>query len=226
MNRRYQMNFEVGVPVARAWEAFTDPDELSRLLAPPPEGAVEQIPYTQKVLEVDPMRLLRWSQEADHLADRAEFTVVFEATTDGTQLTITRDSFGEGEEAEVFSVSNGLGWEHGFRDLVLYLETGQIVKRHYFGASKSCTGMLYAERDWGVEVLRVNAGSFAEQVGLARGDRLVRFGDVPIYVREDIWLLLAEHGPGVRFDVEFIRNGEQRSGVGELSDLSFREIGE
>ena len=118
MNRRYQMNFEVGVPVARAWEAFTDPDELSRLLAPPPpEGAAEQSPYTQKVLEVDPMRLLRWSQEADHLADRAEFTVVFEATTDGTRLTITRDSFGEGEAAEVFSVSNGLGWEHGFRDL-------------------------------------------------------------------------------------------------------------
>ena len=163
MNRRYQMNFEVGVPVARAWEAFTDREEVARLLSPP-EGTAEQSPHTQEVLGVGPMRLLRWSQVGEQLADRAEFTVVFEAVTGGTRLTITRDSFGEGEDAEVYSVSNGLGWEHGFRDLVLYLETGQIVKRHYFGASKSCTGMLYTERDWGVEVLRVSAGSFADQV--------------------------------------------------------------
>jgi len=48
MNRRYQMNFEVGVPVARAWEAFTDPDELSRLLAPPPREQRNRVPTPRR----------------------------------------------------------------------------------------------------------------------------------------------------------------------------------
>jgi hypothetical protein len=44
------------------------------------------------------MRHVRWSQTGEELADRAEFTVVFEAVTGGTRLPITRDSSGEGEE--------------------------------------------------------------------------------------------------------------------------------
>jgi uncharacterized protein YndB with AHSA1/START domain len=227
MSGSYRCSFQVAVPVERLWQAFTDPGERARLFAPPEHANGPAGPHqSQKVLEVQPMELLKWSQEGEGLADRAEFTVLFEATDAGSRFTVIRDSFGEGEEADVFAESNGLGWSHGFRDLALYLETGQIVKRHDYGVSKSCTAMVYAERDWGVEVRRVGPGGFAAEAGLQPGDRLVRIGEVPIYTREDIWLLVTEHEAGREFSVEFIRDGQVLSGKGRLSALEMRMVGE
>ncbi len=227
MSGSFRCAFQVAVPVERVWQAFTDPGERARLFAPPEDANAPTGPdHSQKVLDVQPMQLLKWSQEGEGLADRAEFTVLFEACDEGSRFTVIRESFGEGEEADVFAESNGLGWSHGFRDLALYLETGQLVKRHYSGVSKSCTAMVYAERDWGVEVRRVSATGFAAEVGLEPGDRLVRMGGVPIYTREDIWLLVTEHEAGHEFRVEFIREGRSLSGTGCLSPLELRMVGE
>jgi hypothetical protein len=44
MERRYQMNFEAGVLVARAWESLTDPAEVARLLALPEDAAEQSAP--------------------------------------------------------------------------------------------------------------------------------------------------------------------------------------
>ena len=226
MSGSYRAAFEVKAPLDRLWRAFTDPGERARLFAPPEHAKEDSAPYTQKVLEVQHLELLKWSQEDEHLADRAEFTVLFEATEQGSRFTVIRESFGEGEEANIFAESNGLGWSHGFRDLVLYLETGQIVKRHYYGVSASCTAMLYAERDWGIEVRKVQPGGFADQAGLQPDDRLVRLAGVPIYTREDVWLLVTEHEPGKEIEVDFIRGEKLMSGKGRLSDLEMRMVGE
>lgn len=226
MSGTYRCSFEVDASVERVWRAFTDPEEQARLFTPP-EGAPEPPgEITTKLLEAEPQRRLKWSQEAAHLADRGEFTVEIEPTETGARFTVTRESFGEGEDADVFGESNGLGWEHGFRDLAFYLETGQILQRHYYGCSKSCTGMVFRERSWGIEVCRVSPGSFAEEAGLVRGDRLVRLAGVPIYTREDIWLLNIEHAPGTECEVEFVRDGERHTRTGRFSELGLRVVGE
>jgi uncharacterized protein YndB with AHSA1/START domain len=225
MSGKWQRTFEVSVPVERLWRAFTE--EHARLFTPPegaapdPNGAV-----LPKVLEVQPLRLLRWEQDGGSLPERAEFTVVFESRDGGSCFTVTRCGFGEGEDADVFSESNALGWELGFMDLVLYLETGQVVHRHYYGAIASCTATVYARRDWGLEVLRAVPGGFGAEVGLQRGDRLVRLGGAAAYTRRDVWLLLEEHAPGTALEVEYLRGGERRRAVGRLSPLSLRTVGE
>ncbi len=225
MSGKWQRTFEVSVPVERVWRAFTDPEERARLAAP--AGArPDPNPGEPKLLEVVPMQRLRWAQEVATLPERAEFTVVFESTEHGSRFTVTRYGFGEGEDADVFSESNGLGFEHGFRDLVFYLETGQVPHRHYFGCSRSCTGMTYAERDWGVEVLRVSPGGFGAQAGLARGDRLLRVGGAPIYTRADLWLLNVEHASGRELEVEFVRGRERMRGSGRLSPTEASAVGE
>jgi uncharacterized protein YndB with AHSA1/START domain len=226
MSGKWERTFEVSVPVERVWRAFTDPAEQVRLAAPPGAPPDPNARLERKVLEVVPMRRLRWAQEGGTLPERSEFTVVFESREHGARFTVTRVGFSEGEDADVFSESNGLGFEQGFRDLVLYLETGVVPHRHYFGCSASCTGMVYAERAWGVVVLRVTPGSFAAEVGLERGDRLLRIGRAPIYCRADVWLLTTEHDPGTELEVEFVRRGEHRRGSGRLSALGARVVGE
>jgi uncharacterized protein YndB with AHSA1/START domain len=227
MSGRWQRTFEVSAPVERVWRAFTDPEERAKLVTPtksaPPDPNASLAP---EVLEVQPLKLLRWAQHGGSLPERAEFTVVLESKDGGSRFTVTRIGFGESEDADVFSEANALGWECGFMDLVLYLETAQIVQRHYFGSIESVTGMAYRERDWGLEVLRVGPGTFAAEVGLARGDRLVRIGAAPVYERSDLLVLLAEHSPGTLLEVEFIRGRERRRGAGRLSRFEARAVGE
>jgi uncharacterized protein YndB with AHSA1/START domain len=222
---KWQRTFEVSVPVERLWRAFTeDPAKLRT----PPEGAPpdpnRSVPL--KMLEVQPLRLLRWEQQGGTLPEHMEFTVVFESTDRGSRFTVTRCGFGEGEDADVFSESNALGWTHGLMDLVLYLETGQVVQRHYYGANQSSSATTYRERDWGLEVLSVLPGGFGAEVGLQRGDRLLRIAGVPVYTRAEAWALLAEHAPGTELEVEFIRGGERRLGSGRLSSPALRAVGE
>lgn len=229
MSGRWQRTFEVSVPVERVWRAFTE--DAARLRSQPagatpdPNAGVAPL-----VLEVQPLKLLRWEQSGGTLPDRAEFTVVFESTDRGSRFTVTRCGFGEGEDADVFAESNALGWQAGFMDLVLLLETGvTAAKRHFFGVSKSCTGALCAERDWGLEVLKVLPGTFAERAGLARGDRLVRLAGVGLYSRANLWTLMEEHAPGTPLEVEFIRAGELRRATAPLSSFAspqLRAVGE
>lgn len=231
MSGKWERTFEIAVPVERVWHAFTDPEELRRFLSPP-EDAVDDRPDRpepgegMRVLEMEPMRLLRWSQERSDLPERAEFTVVFESKEGGSRITVTRCGFGEGEDADVFSEANALGWEHGFMDLVLYLETGQLVKRHYDGCNLCSTGVMYAETDFGIEVRDVRAGTFGAEVGLESGDRLVRIGGGPVYTRSDLWQLCSAREPGTELEVEFVRGRELRRGRGRLSEVAVRAVGE
>jgi uncharacterized protein YndB with AHSA1/START domain len=216
MTSVWTKTFEVSVPIERLWKAFTEEGEQRRRQ---PENASRKDPNGSSkvhVLEIEPLKLLRWTQDQGTMPERAEFTVVFESTDGGSRFTVTRCGFGEGEDADVFGESNARGWEHGFMDLVLSLETGVPVRRHYYGVSKSATGAMLAQREWGLEVLKVSPKSFAAEVGLQHGDRLVRMGGAAVYSRANVWMLMEEHAPGTWLDVEYVRGRELCRGRGRL----------
>lgn len=229
MSGKWEKTFEIAVPVERVWEAVTNRETLQVLLSPP-EGANPPIPYEadagMEVLEAVPLKKLRWSIERPGAVEKAEFTLTFEDRESGSAITVTRFGFGEGEDADIFSKSNGLGWEHGFRDLIMYLETGQMVKRHYDGCTKSCLGMSYVETVAGVQVCRVGETGVGAEAGLQRGDRIVRLSGLPIYNRQDIWLLNGLHEPGDEVEVEFIRGRELMRAAGRAGPISERLVGE
>lgn len=221
MNRKWQRTFEVSVPVERVWNAFTQNRRSARPGARPDPNAAVKL----EVLEAQPMKLLRWAQEGGSLPGRYEMTAVFESTDTGSRFMITRFGFGEGEDADVFDESNALGWEGGFMDLVFELETGVSVDRHYYGAYDTCTGVMYAQRDWGLEVLNVLPGTYGAEAGLARGDRLVRLGGAAMFLRTNVWTMLEAHAPGDRLDVEFVRGNELKRGSGRLSSQRVAGMG-
>lgn len=228
MSGRWQRTFEIAVPLDTVWEAFTDPEYRRKLFAPPQRARDPGHDGQEgmRVLEVEDRRLLRWEQARGDLPERSEYTVTFEERERGSRITVTRTGFGEGDVADIFSESNALGWEHGFMDLVFALETGQLVKRHYFGSGRSRMGMVYAERDWGIEVHDVVKDGFGDECGLARGDRLVSVGDAPVFKRSDVWMLNAIHEPGTELEVRYVRDGELRTGRGRTSSFDFWAVGE
>ena len=228
MSGKWQRTFEIAAPIERVWQAFTDPDELRKIYSPRPglEAAPEEPARGVRVLEIKPLEKLRFAQDRDDLPEKSEFEVIFESAENGSRIHVTRCGFGEGELADIFSESNALGWEHGFMDLVLYLETSQLVKRHYYGAGPSRMGMAYADTDSGLVVRQVLDGSFATDAGLLPGDKLVRIGGAAVYQRSDVWMINALFNPGTELEVEFIRDSELRVGSGKLSTQEIWGVGE
>jgi uncharacterized protein YndB with AHSA1/START domain len=226
MSGKWERTFEIAVPVERVWQAMTNREELKVLFSPPPGKGIDDGEVRLEIVETIPLKKLRWTQERDGLPEKAEFTVVFESREIGSAITITRYGFGEGEDADIFSESNGLGWEQGFRDLVLYLETGHLVKRHYNGCTLSAMGMSYEETPGGIRVCRVGKRGLGAEAGLLRGDRIVRIGGVPVYSRSDMWLLASLHPEGTELDVEFVRGRELLHARGRTCALASRLVGE
>jgi uncharacterized protein YndB with AHSA1/START domain len=229
MSGTWERTFEVAAPVERVWRAFTDPDELE-VLFDRPDDAPEVDTYDgregMQVLEVVDGKLLRWTQQRADLPERAEFTVVFESTDHGSRIHVTRSGFGEGSDADIFNEANALGWLHGLMDLIAYIETGQVVRRHYDGCVPSSTGMVYRETDAGLRVEHVEPGTFAADAGLRPGDLLVRLGGTAVFTRSDVWAINGLVPPGTDVEVDFIRDGERRSATARLSPVALRALGE
>jgi len=225
MNKR-EATFDVSVPVERVWKAFTE--ETEKLTAPPENRRSEtrQLKRELKLLEAVPHERLRWEQIGPELPERAEFTVVFESTETGSRFTVTRAGFGEGELAEIFGDAHWLGTSEGMMDLVLYLETGNLVKRHYDGCTFSSTGLIYIERSWGLEVRGVKRDTFGEQARMQIGDRLLSLGGTQVYKRADMWALASTHRPGTELEIDFIRDQTRMQATGKLSAAADRAIGE
>jgi uncharacterized protein YndB with AHSA1/START domain len=230
MSGTWERTFEVAAPVERVWAAFADPAEQAKLFGRPddaPELDVVDSSSGLTVLEAVDGKLLRWSQERPDLPEpRAEFTVVFESTDHGSRIHVTRCGFGEGDDADIFNEATSLGWLHGVMDLIAYVETGQLLKRHYDGCVPASTGMVYRESDAGLRVQRVAPGTFAADAGLEPGDLLVRLAGAAVFRRSDVWLVNGVVAPGTEVEVEYVRGGERRTGSARLSPVSARLLGE
>ncbi len=224
--KKWEKTFEIAVPVDRVWEAMTSGEELKVLFSAPEDRALDEGMPKLEVLEAVPLKKLRWVQYRDQTPNKAEFTVTFESKEIGSSVTVTRFGFGEGEDADIFSNSFGLGWLHGFRDMILYLETGQVVHRHYNGCSLSAMGMSYEETPAGIRVCEVGEKGLARDARLERGDRIVRIGKTPVYTRSDVWVLNQVYSEGTELEVEFIRGRELMHGNGRTCGLDARLPGE
>jgi uncharacterized protein YndB with AHSA1/START domain len=229
MSGTWERTFEISAPVERVWTAFTAPDELAMLFSRPddaPDLDVHDGREGVRVLEVVDGKLLRWAQERSDLPERAEFTVVFESTEHGSRIHVTRSGFGVGDDADIFNEANALGWFHGIMDLIAYVESGQVLHRHYDGCVAACTGMVYRETDAGVRVHRVGTGTFAAEAGLQPGDLLVRLAGVSVFRRSEVWSVNGLVPPGTEVDVQYVRSGELCTGRGRMSPIARRVLGE
>jgi uncharacterized protein YndB with AHSA1/START domain len=234
----YERTFVLSVPVERAWRLFTDPREREQWMVPPgrdplehpDQPLIEGFPQNEyRVDEVDENRRLRWSQSSDVEGDArwVETTVVFEASTSGTKITITRSGFGDSEAWQLFAQSTSLGWDESIADLIAYLETGVAAARHYSSQARAPKGSLGAQmRDTGagVRIVFPVPGGFAEQAGMRAGDLLLRLAGASIFRRSDVWCVERVLKPGRELEAEYVRDGKLLRGTARLSDTHYTEL--
>ena len=224
LDKKIEKVFTVRVPVERAWAAFADPRERSQWEAAEyeieatPGGRVRWtlpgIESIGRVEEAVPNRLLR-QVELTGPHTTAEITVSFEEVGGGTRITITHAGFGTGDDWDEWLEGTSIGWDQCIADLIVYLHTGLPAGR--FVTEMHGPGMWMTATDAGVEVVRVEAKMLADQAGLQPGDLLLRVGGVAIYRITDLWVLMREHGPGTKFEIDYVRGDRRGQGVGVIT---------
>jgi uncharacterized protein YndB with AHSA1/START domain len=220
--RSIEKVFTVAVPVERAWAAFADGAERSKWEAstyeidPRPGGAVHwTLPghdTVGRVEEVVPLERLR-QVDLDGPHASAEITVTFEDLGTSTRITITHAGFGDGWDEWLEGTS--IGWTQAIADLVVYLETGVVVRR--FNVAMQSPGMTMRDEPGGVRVERTFPGGLAEGAGIREGDLLVRLAGVPVFTITDVWVLMRQHGVGDACVVEYVRGDSLLSGEGTVT---------
>jgi uncharacterized protein YndB with AHSA1/START domain len=223
MTPEFSRSFSVSAPVERAWQVFTEVDELNKWYFPvsindvgQPQHDVMGQPTTMEILEVTRPHTLRYRSPFGPwpIDGTVETSLTFESIETGTRITLTRSGFGEGEDWESALNAHILGTEDTLADAVLYLETGVAVPRH---PSYRCwVGFAGHRVPAGVQVHKVAPGAFAGKAGLQRGDLVVGVGGVAVFDLRDIFFFEREHRPGELTEVAWIRDGQLLRSTAEL----------
>jgi hypothetical protein len=144
-----------------------------------------------------------------------EMTIVLEAADSGTRVVITNSGFGDGAEwdADLEAVTHGLG--ETVADLQLYLQTGVAFPRHHRGVHVDL-GFSAKKIPAGVEVEAVQAGSFADKLGLEPGDVVVELDGAGVFGFAELQYFTKTHTPGDKAEAGWIRSGQLTRGSAEL----------
>jgi uncharacterized protein YndB with AHSA1/START domain len=215
----YERTFSVSVPVARAWQAFTEPAELEVWLtnrfetADDAEGFTAASPGGQvgfEVVEAVAEERLRYRQWAGSPDAGIDVTVTFESTAGGTRITMTQAGFGGPSILHSDPVHHGM--DETLADLVLYLEHGVRFARHRDLVARS---MLLADLHpaaGAVEIGTVPPDSGAGATGLQPGDLVLQLGAGAVFDLSDISFFCREHEPGETVDIVWARGGTVHRG--------------
>ena len=60
-----------------------------------------------------------------------------------------------------------------------------------------------------LKVETLEEGGYAQRAGLQPGDFLLALAGVPVFTRPELWVMLRQHEPGEKLEVEYGRNGER-----------------
>lgn len=158
-------------------------------------------------LELEEGRLLRVRK--DHQpCQGTEIAIRLEQAGTGTRITVVQSGFGDFLDLAGRDVVFGHGRQI-VADLALYVERRIVAPGRVWGAM---LGGATRERGYGLEVVRVDPGGFAEKAGLAAGDLLVSLRGVRTYDTTMLTTILALTEAGQEAEVAWIRDGDIVSG--------------
>lgn len=228
MSNDYEKTFSVHVPPERAFRAFTDPNELEQWFTPKFDADEEEgAPGVQaqaespggdvhfEVTQIKGDELLCYRQWAADPETGIDVTVVFEPVEGGTRITVTHAGFGGDSILKTDSVRNGMF--ENYADLILYLDHGVSYPRHRDITTEAWLGALFLDAGPGAEVADVEAGGFADEVGLRPGDILLQLGAGAVFGNREVMFFLREHGVGDEVEAVWAHDGSVHRGTGTLT---------
>jgi uncharacterized protein YndB with AHSA1/START domain len=228
MSNDYEKTFAVHVPPERAFRAFTDPNELEQWFTPKFDADAEEgAPGVKadaespggavhfEVTQIKDDELLCYRQWAADPGTGIDVTVVFEPVEGGTRITVTHAGFGGDSILKSDSVRNGMF--ENYSDLILYLDHGVSYPRHRDITTEAWLGALFLDAGPGAEVADVEAGGFADEVGLRPGDILLQLGAGAVFGNREVMFFLREHCVGDEVEAVWAHDGSVHRGTGRLT---------
>ncbi|HVA79092.1 MAG TPA: SRPBCC domain-containing protein [Candidatus Binataceae bacterium] len=228
---RYERKFEFALPIARVWSLFTDPLETRAWLLPFEDhqdgdrvATIEgKPPIKMSVERFEPPKLMRIAMSGGNMPGHVETSTELAETASGTKATLVHEGFGDTAAWEVFGNSFSLGWDEATTDLMLYVHTGIKNPRH-IADKRASIAAWPVRREWGIELVEVFPGGFADQAGMKAGDILLKLDRMGIYQVADVWAFTRVRSAGEEAEAEYIRGRELRKGRGRIS--RFEDFGE
>jgi uncharacterized protein YndB with AHSA1/START domain len=228
---KYERTLEFSFPIARAWTLFTDPVETRAWLLPFEENSEgEQVatvegqpPVKLSIEKFEPPKLLRVKMSGGNMPGHVETTTALEVTSTGTKVSLAHLGYGEASAWEIFGGSFSAGWNEAITDLMLYVHSGVKSPRHIDDRRASIAAWP-VRREWGIELVEVFPGGFADQAGMKAGDILLKLDRMGIYQIADVWAFTRVRSAGDEATAQYIRDGKVMTGKGRVS--RFEEFGE
>jgi uncharacterized protein YndB with AHSA1/START domain len=230
MSRSIERTFEVPVPLERVWQVMTDPAELNRWYFPfraDPDGQLHtEVHGQERAGEVVDGKPLDYFRTRTTLTGREGFGVVpgvremlvsFEPIDSGTRVTVTHSGWEEDEASQCNRRATERGTDETLADLLLYLGSGVPFPRHNRG-EQSFLGLLALEVPGGVEVRRVQPGTFADRLGLRPGDLLVALDGAGVFGLSDLAFFAKLRAAGETAGARWIRDGALLHGSAVLGE--------
>jgi uncharacterized protein YndB with AHSA1/START domain len=230
MSRSIERSFEVPVPLERVWQVMTDPTELNRWYFPfraDPQGKLHTEVHgherTSEVVDAEPLKRFRTRTT---FTGREGFGVVpgvremlvgFEPVASGTRVTVTHSGWADDEESQRERCAVERGTDETLADLLLYLRTRVAFPRHNRG-ERSYLGFTALEVPGGVEVRGVQPGTFADRLGLQRGDLLVELDGAGVFGLSDLAFFAKLRAAGETAEARWIRDGALLHGSAVLGE--------
>jgi uncharacterized protein YndB with AHSA1/START domain len=225
-----ERSFEVAVPIERVWQVMTEPAELNRWYFPfraDPDGRLHtEVHGHERTTEVVGGEPLKYFRTRTTLTGREGFGVVpgvremlvrFERVASGTRVTVTHSGWADDEESQRERRAVEHGTDETLADLLLYLRSGVPFPRHNRG-ERSDLGLVALEVPGGVEVRRVQPGTFADRLGLAPGDLLVELDGAGVFGLSDLAFFAKLRTAGETAAARWVRDGALRHGSAVLGE--------
>jgi hypothetical protein len=227
----YERILVFDMPMPRAWDLFTDPAASRAWLLPfehDDEGrrttTIEgQAPLEFRVLQAEPHKFLRTSMAGGNIPGRLETNTRFAVAEPGVRIDLLHQGFGDPAGWERFGGSFSRGWDEAICDLQIHVRTGLISPRHIDDRRASIAAWP-VRRDFGIELVEVFPGGFADQAGMASGDILLKLDRMGVYDIADIWAFTRAVSAGQSVTADYVRGRELLTGKGRLS--RFEDFGE
>ena len=177
-----QSTFTVDATPAEAWKAL---EELRGRAGGPGEWWLPGFECRCGEVDVVDQRQLTVRKLEQPCADTL-IAITFEHVDTGSRIKVVQSGF---DERFVAGAGDSF-WTHGqhiFADLHLFFEVGVIAKRAW--AAWSPLGARVLPEPYGLRVVTVRAGTWAERVGLEAGDILLTVSGAPLYTPEELGIV-------------------------------------
>jgi hypothetical protein len=204
-----ESSFEVAAAPAEAWKALVG---LRGYARGPDEWWLPGLECRGAEVEADPALRLT-VRKLDEPCAGTLIDITFEHAGTGSRIRVVQSGF---DEAFVNAAGPAfwLHAEHLFADLHLFFQTGVVARRAWLPWAP--LGVNVEPKPYGLVVASVGSGTWAERIGLSRGDVVLTVGGAPLYEPGELGVIERIARPGQELAATWGHDGERVEGTATL----------